>query len=111
VCPTENEAILSFVRHHKGDRPVGTDAPANETVLGVFNLSSRPQASTVQLPMEYAGAQLVDLFGGQGFPKIGDDGKVLVTLGSRDFFWFQVKGDWAHSGAGAVGVGAGERRG
>jgi hypothetical protein len=61
--------------------------------------------------MEYAGAQLVDLFGGQGFPKIGDDGKVLVTLGSRDFFWFQVKGDWAHSGAGAASAGAGDRRG
>ena len=111
VCPTENEAILSFVRHHEGDRPVGTDAPANETVLCVNNLSSRPQATTVQLPLEYAGAQLVDLFGGQGFPKIGDDGKVLVTLGSRDFFWFQVRGDWAHSGAGEASGGAGERRG
>jgi maltose alpha-D-glucosyltransferase / alpha-amylase len=93
VCPSENEAILSFVRHH------------DETALCIFNLSSRPQASTIQLPMEYAGAQLVDLFGGQGFPKIGDDGKVLVTLGSRDFFWFQVRGDGAYGGA------AGDRRG
>jgi maltose alpha-D-glucosyltransferase/alpha-amylase len=100
VSPSENEAILSFVRHHEGDRPLGTDTPATETVLCVYNLSSRPQATTVQLPEEYAGAQLVDLFGGQGFPKIGDDGKVLVTLGSRDFFWFQVRGD----GYGGMGV-------
>jgi maltose alpha-D-glucosyltransferase/alpha-amylase len=111
VCPSENEAILSFVRHHEGDRPVGTDAPASETVLCVNNLSSRPQATTVQLPEEYAGAQLVDLFGGQGFPKIGDDGKVLVTLGSRDFFWFQVRDDWARSRAGAGYSRIGERRG
>ena len=105
VCPSENEAILSFVRHHEGGLPTGPGAGSAETVLCVNNMSSRPQATTVQLPMDYAGAHLVDLFGGQGFPKIGDDGKVLVTLGSRDFFWFQVRGDNAFGGT------AGDRRG
>ena len=69
VCPTENEAILSFVRHHQGDRPVGTDAPANETALCVFNLSSRPQATTVQLPMEYAGGSSSTCSAGRGSPR------------------------------------------
>ena len=97
VCPTENEAILSFVRHHEGDRPVGTDAPGErdgavrEQPLVAAAGHDGPAAPGVR------GAQLVDLFGGQGFPKIGDDGKVLVTLGSRDFFWFQVKGDQAQA--------------
>jgi len=34
-----------------------------------------------------------------------------VTLGSRDFFWFQVRDDWAHSRAGAGYSRIGERRG
>ncbi len=93
---TENEAVLTFVRHFEGERPVGTDASSSQTVLCVNNLASRPQATTIQLPERYAGAQLVDLFGGQGFPKVGDDGRVLITLGSRDFFWLQVRGDSDH---------------
>ena len=68
----------------------------SETVLCVNNLSSRPQATTLRLPQEYAGAQLVDLFGGHGFPKLGDDATVVITLGSRDFFWLRVRGDSDH---------------
>ena len=54
------------------------------------NLSSRPQAATVTAAWSTRRAQLVDLFGGSGFPKVGHDGRVTITLGSRDFFWLQV---------------------
>lgn len=56
----------------------------------VNNLSSRPQASTIRVPEEFAGSRLEDLFGGQGFPKIADDGTITLTLGSRDFFWLRL---------------------
>ena len=35
----------------------------------------------------HAGALLADLFGGAAFPAVGDDERVDVTLGSRDFYW------------------------
>ena len=56
-------------------------------VLCVSNLSSRPQAATVTLPEHLAGSEVVDLFGGDGFPTIEPDGTVQLTLGSRNFFW------------------------
>ena len=59
-------------------------------VLCVNNLSSRPQATTITVPEEFRNHQTRDLFGGTGFPDIGDDGRVTVTLGSRDFFWLAL---------------------
>ena len=56
----------------------------------VNNLSSRPQATTIRVPDEFKGAQLADLFGGNGFPKVSDDGTITLTLGSRDFFWLRL---------------------
>jgi maltose alpha-D-glucosyltransferase/alpha-amylase len=87
VVPADNEGILAFTRSMAEE---GGD-PA-ETVLCINNLTARPQAATLQFPLELAGAELVDLFGGSGFPRIGEDGRVMVTLGSRDFFWFQLRG-------------------
>ena len=29
--------------------------------------------------------------GGSGFPKIGADGTVTLTLGSRDFYWLRLE--------------------
>jgi maltose alpha-D-glucosyltransferase/alpha-amylase len=85
VVPNDNEALLSFVRSVEPD---GTEP--GETVLCVNNLSSRPQAATIQLPEHLGERQLVDLFGGSGFPWVAADGRVTITLGSRDFFWLQV---------------------
>jgi maltose alpha-D-glucosyltransferase/alpha-amylase len=87
VVPNDNEAILSFVRslEPEGNNP-------GETVLCVNNLSSRPQAATIQLPEHLGQRQLTDLFGGSGFPWVAADGRVTITLGSRDFFWLQVAG-------------------
>ena len=95
ICPSDNDAILSFVRSTGGAPSASAREDLPEAVLCVNNLASRPQATTVHLPEEYAGAPLVDLFGGQGFPAVGDDGTVVITLGSRDFFWFQLRGEAA----------------
>lgn len=93
VCPSENDAILSYVRIHHQE---SGSAIASDAVLCVNNLSSRPQATTIRLPEEFKGAQLIDLFGGQGFPKVSDDGQLTLTLGSRDFFWLRLDTGSAH---------------
>jgi maltose alpha-D-glucosyltransferase/alpha-amylase len=82
----DNDSVLAFLRVVTADDP---DAGEPETVLCVNNLSSSPQGATIQMP-DHAGAKLEDLFGGGGFPPVGDDGRLTVTLGSRDFFWFRV---------------------
>jgi maltose alpha-D-glucosyltransferase/alpha-amylase len=40
---------------------------------------------------EYAGRGLRDVFGGQVFPGIGDDGTLTLTIGSHDFFWLRMR--------------------
>jgi maltose alpha-D-glucosyltransferase/alpha-amylase len=79
----DNDAILSFVR--------GSVEGTDEAVLCVNNVSSRPQAVNLQLPEGFAGTTLDDLFGGSGFPSVGDDGSLTLTLGSRDFFWLRLR--------------------
>jgi maltose alpha-D-glucosyltransferase/alpha-amylase len=88
VCPSDNEGVLSYLRVNRGRDTAPGEA---SVVLCVNNLTSRPQASTVRVPEEYAGAQSLDLFGGSGFPKVSDDGTLSLTLGSRDFFWLQLQ--------------------
>ncbi|HEX2705026.1 MAG TPA: maltose alpha-D-glucosyltransferase [Candidatus Lustribacter sp.] len=86
IADADNEAVLAFVRAMD---EVDADRPA-QAVLCVNNLASRPQATRIQLSDGYSGAHLVDLFGGTGFPDIGADGRLTLTMGSRDFFWFQL---------------------
>jgi maltose alpha-D-glucosyltransferase/alpha-amylase len=87
VVPADNDHILAFTRSMDAEG----DDPA-EAILCVNNLSSRPQAATIQLPEQLSGRALVDLFGGSGFPWVAADGRVTLTLGSRDFFWLQLRG-------------------
>ena len=82
----DNDAVLAFLRVMGAD---DADGGEPETVLCINNLSSSPQGVAVQLP-DHAGTRLEDLFGGGGFPPVGEDGRLSVTLGSRDFFWFRV---------------------
>jgi len=88
VCPAENDRVLAFLRVFEGEPAAGLEPDA---VLCINNLSSRPQASSIQLPERWQGAPTADLFGGSGFPPVRDDGTVHVTLGSRDFFWLRVR--------------------
>lgn len=83
-----NEAILAFLRYTP---PVAAREDEGETVLCLNNLSSRPQGTTITLPPRYADARVRDLFGGTGFPRVGADGTMTITMGSRDFFWFALK--------------------
>jgi len=85
---TDNDTVLAFLRVMDADTP-GSSGEAPETVLCVSNLSTTPQAVTVQLP-EHAGRGLVDLFGGAPFPAVAGDGTLTLTLGSRDFYWLSV---------------------
>lgn len=83
----DNPAVLAFLRVLDDDEAGPGREP--ETVLCIANLSGTPQASKVTLP-NHAGQDLVDLFGGSGFPRVDAEGTVGVTLGSRDFLWLKV---------------------
>ena len=89
VVPATNERILAFVRVDRRERD--TEDRSARAVLCVNNLSSKPQAAVLTLPEGLAGHQTRDLFGGSGFPDIAEDGTVMLTLGSRDFFWFALE--------------------
>ncbi len=80
--------MLSFLRVLDHDTP-GGEHEDPETVLAVHNLASSPQAVTLTVPT-HAGATVLDLFGGNGFPDVGPDGRLTLTLGSRDFFWLRL---------------------
>ncbi|MEJ5866414.1 maltose alpha-D-glucosyltransferase [Pseudokineococcus sp. 5B2Z-1] len=83
----DNPAVLAFLRVlDAGSAPPGTPP---ETVLCVANMAATPQASALRLPGR-EGQELRDLFGGSGFPRVGEDGTLPVTLGARDFLWLSV---------------------
>src|SRR5690606_17071594 len=74
----DNDAVLAFTRSN-----------AEETVLCVMNLANTPRAAVLDLPGQ-EGMCLTDVFGGARFPRVGRNGRVAITLGSRDFFWLVV---------------------
>lgn len=83
-----HESVFAFVREfHPQDERHEEQA---ETLVCIFNLSHTPAASTIDLP-EFAGRGLREVFGGEPFGKVDDDGTYRVTLGSQDFFWLRVR--------------------
>ena len=74
----DNESVLAFLRV--------TD---EETLLCVTNLASTARSARITVPGR-AGALLTDVFGGAPLGSTGADGDVVVTLGSRDFYWLTV---------------------
>jgi len=88
VCESSHDRVFAFLRVDRRDRDV--EDRSARVLLCVNNLSSRPQATTITVPEEFRGHQTRDLFGGTGFPDIGEDGTVTITLGSRDFFWLDL---------------------
>jgi maltose alpha-D-glucosyltransferase/alpha-amylase len=91
LCDSDNDAVLAFVRILPADETAPREG--HPAVLCVNNLSSRPQATRVTVPDRLRGALAADLFGGLGFPDIDEDGTVLLTMGSRDFFWLGLTPD------------------
>jgi maltose alpha-D-glucosyltransferase/alpha-amylase len=91
---SDNPHVLAFLRViDEGEVP----GEAAETVLCVNNLSHVPQGARLDLP-DHAGATLGDVFGGTGFPPVPADGRLEITMGSRDFFWLTVSGGTRHRG-------------
>jgi maltose alpha-D-glucosyltransferase/alpha-amylase len=78
--PSENEAVLTFLREYKG-----------ETILCVNNLSDRPQAVSLDLS-EFSGVTPRELSGGESFPPIRHYPWV-VTLAPHAYFWFDLSGE------------------
>jgi maltose alpha-D-glucosyltransferase/alpha-amylase len=84
----DNPHVLAFLRTLHPDSP-DTGENTAETVLCINNLAHSPQATRLTLP-EHAGHGVTDIFGGTGFQPVPDDGRLDITLGSRDFFWLAL---------------------
>ena len=88
--PSDNDAVLAFARVlDPGDR-TGDEVGAS-TVLCVNNLARTPQSAQLTLPASFAGLATRDLFGGAAFPSVPDSGPLSLTMGSRDFYWLEVR--------------------
>jgi maltose alpha-D-glucosyltransferase/alpha-amylase len=77
VLGAENPSALAYVRE-MGD----------DVILCVNNLSRFAQPVELQLG-RFAGWQPVELLGRVPFPRIGEL-PYFITLGSHDFYWFQL---------------------
>ena len=73
-----NHRILAYVRQL-----------GNETILVVNNLSSAAQAVELDL-RRFKGNILIEMFGRNIFPRIGDL-PYLLTMGPYQFFWFRLR--------------------
>jgi maltose alpha-D-glucosyltransferase/alpha-amylase len=73
-----NHRVLAYVRKL-----------GNETILVVNNLSSTAQAVELDLKA-YRGNILVEMFGRNIFPRIGDL-PYLLTMGPYQFYWFKLR--------------------
>jgi maltose alpha-D-glucosyltransferase/alpha-amylase len=73
-----NHRVLAYIRQF-----------GKETILVVNNLSSTAQAVELDL-RRYKGNILVEMFGRNIFPRIGDL-PYLLTMGSYQFYWFRLR--------------------
>jgi maltose alpha-D-glucosyltransferase / alpha-amylase len=87
VLETDHESVLAFVRDYPGSGTPFGDAP--ERILCVFSFSHNPVSVRIALPDD-AGALLFDLFGGGEFPRVGDDGRLELTLATQSFYWLHL---------------------
>ncbi|WP_441327460.1 maltose alpha-D-glucosyltransferase [Kocuria sp.] len=86
--PTDHESVLAFVRDFRSEDE--RHGPASETLICVFNLSHTPARAILDVA-EFAGRGLREIFGGEEFGAVGQDGNFHVTLGSQDFYWLRVR--------------------
>ncbi len=73
-----NHRVLAYVRQY-----------GKEAILVVNNLSSAAQAVELDL-QRYKGNILVEMFGRNIFPRIGDI-PYLLTMGPYQFYWFRLR--------------------
>jgi len=74
----KNHRVLAYVRQ-QGD----------QAILIVNNLSSSAQAVELDL-RRYKGKILIEMFGGNLFPRIAD-APYLLTMGPYQFYWFKLR--------------------
>ena len=89
AVPTDNDAVLAFIRQLAPTDRDGDDSGAT-TVLCVNNLARTPQSARLTVPDFVAGRATRDLFGGATFPDVPETGPLGLTMGSRDFYWLEV---------------------
>jgi maltose alpha-D-glucosyltransferase/alpha-amylase len=73
-----NHRILAYIRRL-----------GNEVILVVNNLSSTAQPVELDL-QRYKGNILIEMFGKNMFPRVGDL-PYLLTMGPYQFFWFRLR--------------------
>jgi maltose alpha-D-glucosyltransferase/alpha-amylase len=73
----DNRKVLAFLRSHE-----------DEHILVVANLSRFVQYVELDLS-RFRGAALIEMFGGNPFPQVGNSPYVL-TLGPHSFYWFAL---------------------
>jgi maltose alpha-D-glucosyltransferase / alpha-amylase len=73
-----NHRILAYIRRL-----------GNEVILAVNNLSSTAQPVELDL-QRYKGNILIEMFGKNMFPRVGDL-PYLLTMGPYQFFWFRLR--------------------
>ena len=74
----KNHRVLAYVREQ-----------GEQAILIVNNLSSSAQAVELDL-RRYKGKILIEMFGGNLFPRIGDM-PYLLTMGPYQFYWFKLR--------------------
>ncbi|CAG7845613.1 Trehalose synthase/amylase TreS [Pseudoclavibacter triregionum] len=106
IQKTTHESVLAYVRSYAGvsDSPVASAQDRPETILCAFSFAHQPATATIELP-GYEGCRLFDLFGGQEFPRVGEDGKVTLTFGSQTFYWlFVADPEYSSTGTKAIPI-------
>ena len=104
VAETNHESVLGYIRDYEGEIDHSHTGDRRERILCLFSFSKTPTQATVSLPMD-AGARLFDLFGGQEFPQIGENGEVTLTFGSKQFYWLLVVDqEWQETNTTAIPI-------
>jgi len=79
---------LAFVRELTADQCLPGEQP--ESVVCVFSVAHHPVSTTVTFDKSFAGRATRDLSSGAGFPPIGADGTLTLTLPSHGFYWLSI---------------------
>ncbi|TAL45065.1 MAG: maltose alpha-D-glucosyltransferase [Salinibacterium sp.] len=87
VLRTDHDSVLAFVREYRGEGTQFGDYP--ETVLCVFSFSHNPVSVSINVE-GFEGATTFDLFGGDQFPTVAEDGTLHLTLGTQSFYWLHL---------------------
>lgn len=86
VVENDQPSVLSFIRSRVSN---GGPPEEQETLLCVFSFSHHSLSAVIDVP-QLAGWGLSDVFGGHRFPTVGDDGRLVLTIGSQSFYWLQA---------------------